>query len=104
MFIVHRQVAGLPNLEIIIHYSSLHYYEPPKKDILFINTVSKNKEGFIKREIKISVKAWELQHTLGFTTIKEVNWIIRSNQIQDCPVDAEDVDSTKTICGKTCSI
>ena len=44
-----------------------------------------------------AVKAWELHHKLEFTTIKEVNWIIRSNQIQDFPVDTEDVGNSKTI-------
>ena len=45
MFIVHRKVIDLPNMECLIHDSGLHYYEPTKKDLVFLNTISKNKES-----------------------------------------------------------
>ena len=51
-------------------------------------------------KLKRTVKALEVQHTLVFTTVNEVNYITRRKQIQDCPVDIEDVDNDKTICGK----
>ena len=86
MLIVHIEGTDLQNMEFMMHDSGLHYYEPTKKDLVFLNTVSKNKEDFSKRQIKSTVKDRELQHTLGFTTVKEVKWIIRSNQIQDCPI------------------
>ena len=41
MFIVHMEVAGLPSMEFLMHDYGLHYYEPPKKDLLFLNPVSK---------------------------------------------------------------
>ena len=62
---------------------------------ILLNTISKNKEGFSKRKIDIAFKYWELQKTLRFPTVKEVKWIIRSNQIQDCQVETEDVDNVK---------
>ena len=86
MFILHREVSGLPNMKFLMHDSGLHYYEPTKKDLVFLKTVSKNKKVFSKRQIKSVVKAQKLHHTLGFPTVKEVKWIIRSNQIQDCTV------------------
>ena len=64
-----------------MHYSGINYNEPTKKDLVFLNTVSKNKEGFSKIQIKSVVKYRELQHTLGFTTVRE------SNRIQDCPLE-----------------
>ena len=70
MLIVHREGTGLPNMEFLMHDSGLHYYKPPEKDLVFINTVSKDKEGFSKRQINSSVKYWELQYALGFPTIK----------------------------------
>ena len=97
MFIIHREGTYLTNMENIIHDSGLHYYEPTKKDLVFLNTVSKNKEGFSKRKIKSAVKYQELQHTLGFTTVKEMKRIIRSNYIQDCPVETEDVDNDELV-------
>ena len=44
-------------MEFLMNGSGIHYYEPPKNDLVFLNTVSKNKEGFIKRQIKSDVKA-----------------------------------------------
>ena len=38
----------------------LYYYEPTKKDLVFLDTVSKNKVGFSKRQINSAVKAREL--------------------------------------------
>ena len=52
MFIVHREEKDLPSMEFIFHDSDVHYYEPKKKDLVFLSTVSENKEGFIKREVK----------------------------------------------------
>ena len=63
-------------MEFIMHDSGLHYYEPPKKYLVFLNTEYKNKEGFNKIKIKSAAKAWEIQSTLIFTTDREVNWII----------------------------
>ena len=100
MFTVHREVTDLPNMEFLIHDSGLNYYEPTKNYLLFLNTLSKNKEGFSKSQIKSAVKARELQHTLGFTNVKEVKWIIRSNHIRDFRVETEDVDNVKLIWGK----
>ena len=80
--------------------SGIHYYEPPKNDLVFLNTVSKNKEGFIKRQIKSDVKAQELHPTLEFSTAKEVKCIITSNHIQDCPVETKDMDNAKAVHGK----
>ena len=86
IFIVHKDGAGLQNMEFIIHDWGLHNYEPPKKDLVFLNTASKNNEGFSKRQIKSSIKAWELQNTLIFITVIELKWIIRINQIQEFTV------------------
>ena len=70
MLIVHMGKSGLPNMECIMHKSGLNYYEPPKQDLLFLNTVSKNKEVFSKIKIKISIKSWGLQYTLIFYNVK----------------------------------
>ena len=80
--------------------SGLHYYEPTKKDLVVLNTVSKNKEVFSNKQNKSAIKYWELQHTLIFPTVKEVKWIIRSNHIQDYPVETKDLDNAKLIWGK----
>ena len=100
MLIVYREVTDLQNMEFLMHDSGLHYYEPTNKDLVFLNTVSKNKEGFSRIKTKSAVKSQELQHILVFLTIKEVKWIIRSNHIQDCLVETEDVENYGLIWGK----
>ena len=39
LFVVHREGLGLPNMKFLMHYSGLYYYELPKKDLVFLNTV-----------------------------------------------------------------
>ena len=70
MFIVHKEGKDLPNMEFLMNYSGLHYYEPTKKDLVFLNPISKRKEDFSKRQIKRAVKDWDIKHTLVFTTIR----------------------------------
>ena len=64
-----------------------------------MSTVSKNKGGFSKRQIKDNVKYWEIQRTLGFWTVKKVKFIIRIKHIQDCQVEIEDVEKFKNDLG-----
>jgi hypothetical protein len=53
MFVVHRESESKQNMEFKMHKSGLHYYDPRKKHHLtFVNTVSENKTGFTKRQIK----------------------------------------------------
>ena len=37
---------------------------------------------------------------LEFSTVKAVKWKIISNQIQDCPIETEDVENSEFIWGK----
>ena len=46
MSIVHREEVGLPNMKFLMRRAGLHYYEPPKSCLLFLNNVSKNKDIF----------------------------------------------------------
>jgi hypothetical protein len=49
MFVFHRESESKPNMEFRMHESSLHNYDPRKEQHLtFVNTVSENKEGFMK--------------------------------------------------------
>jgi hypothetical protein len=80
-FVVHRESAGKPNMEFRMHESGLHYYDP--RDIghyAFVNTVSGNKIGFTKRQIKGAETARALYATLNYPSImNDFKWIIRSN-------------------------
>jgi hypothetical protein len=53
MFVVHREAESKPNMEFKMYKSGLHYYDPRKEHhMTFVKTVSENKTGFTKRQIK----------------------------------------------------
>ena len=78
IFMVHREDLEKPNMEFNRHESVLHYYNPTDKVVVLINTVSK----------------------LVYTTVKYFRWIFQSQQIIDCPVTVQDIDTAHTIWGK----
>jgi hypothetical protein len=101
MFVVHRESESKPNMEFRMYESGLHYYDPSKEHHLtFVNSVSENKEGFTKRQIKGAELARTLYKTLGYPSMKDFKWVIRSNQIKDCPVTIQDIDVALNIWGK----
>ena len=100
MFVIHRESANKPNMEFRMHESGLHYYDPRGEQYTFVNTVSGNKEGFTKRQIKDAESARSLYATLSYPSWKDFKWVIRSNQIKDCPVTVQDVDNAFKIWGK----
>jgi hypothetical protein len=100
MFVVHRESESKPNMEFKMH-KGLHYYDPRKEHHLtFVNTVSENKTGFTKRQIKCAEIARNLYKTLSYPPMKDFKWVIRSNQIKDCPVKIQDIDVATNIWGK----
>jgi hypothetical protein len=87
MFVVHRESESKPNMKFKMHNSGLHYYDPRKEHrMTFVNTVSENKTGFTKRQIKCAEIARNLYKTLSYQSMKDFKWVIHSNQIKDCPV------------------
>jgi hypothetical protein len=101
MCVVHRESRGKPNMEFRMHKCGLHYYDPRnEKHLAFVNTVSENKEGFTKRQIKGVELARTLYKTLSYPSMKYFKWVIRSNQIKDFPVTAQDIDVALKILSK----
>jgi hypothetical protein len=66
----------------------------------FAITVSENKTGFTKRQIKRAEIARNLYKTLSYPSMKDFKWVIRSNQIKDCPVTIQGIDVGTNIWGK----
>jgi len=103
MFVVHRETTGKPDMHFRMHPSGLHYYDPRDEavdELAFLDTVSENKEGFTKRQIARAETARALYATLCHPSLKDFKWVIRSNQIKDCPVTVQDVDVATKIWGK----
>jgi hypothetical protein len=57
MFVVHHNSEGKPNTKFWMHKSRLHYFETRDSKFTFVNTVSKNKAGFMKKLTRM----WRLQ-------------------------------------------
>jgi hypothetical protein len=75
-----------------------------KIHLAFVNTVSENKEGFTKKQIKSAELARTLYKTLSYPSMKDFKWVIQSNQIKDCPVTVQYVDVAQKIWGKNIAV
>jgi hypothetical protein len=71
-----------------------------EKHLALVNTVSENKEGFTKRQIKGAELARTLYKTLSYPSMQDFKWVIRSNHIKDFPVTVQDIDVALKIWGK----
>jgi hypothetical protein len=100
MFVVHHNLEGKPDMEFWMHQSGLHYFNPRDSEFTFVNTVSENRTGFMKRQIKDAEATQSLYCKLNYPSWKDFKWIIWSNQIKDCPVTVEYVDTALMIWGK----
>jgi hypothetical protein len=83
-----------------MHKSGPHYFNPRDSKFTFVNTISENKAGFTKRQIKDMEVARSLYSMLNYPSWKDFRWIIWSNQIKDCPVTVEHIDTELKIWGK----
>jgi hypothetical protein len=54
----------------------------------------------MKRQIKEAEVAWSLYSKLNYPSWKDIKWIIQSNQIKDCLVPFDRVDTALKIWGK----
>ena len=101
LFVVHREKFCLPNMEFRKHWSGLHYYDPRDENgNLVFNTVAENMKLFSKRQIKEAETARKLYATLSYPSLKDFKWVIRSNQIKNCPVTIENIDVALKVWGK----
>jgi hypothetical protein len=102
--VVHCKLEGKPDMEFWMHKSGLHYFDPRDSEFTFVNTVSKNKAGFTKRQIKEAEVAQSLYSKLNYQSWKDFKWIIWSNQIKDCLVTDDHVNAALKIWGKNVAL
>ena len=104
-FIVYRDAAGLPNMRFKMHSSGLHFYDPRNKDFAFVTTVEENKQHFTNREVTGAQKARDLYASLAYPSDNDFKWILKANQIKDCPVTLKDAwSSSKNMGQEHCSV
>jgi hypothetical protein len=98
-FLVHHKAAGLPNLLFKEHANGLHFFDLRQADFAFVKTVELNMQLFSKRQVAHADKARSLYASLGFPSQKDFMWILRSNQIKDCPGMVKDAMAAYKIWG-----
>ncbi len=98
-FLVQQEAAGLPNLLFKEHLNGLHFFDPKQADFAFAETVESNMQLFSNRQVARADKACSLYASLGLPSPKDFMWILRSNQIKDCPVMVEDTMAAYKIWG-----
>jgi hypothetical protein len=81
------------------HANGLHFFDPRQADFAFVETVESTMQLFSKRQIARADKARSLYATLGFPSKQDFRWILRFNQIKDCPVTVEDAMGAYKIWG-----
>jgi hypothetical protein len=80
--------------------SGLHYYDPWCIDnFSFVSTVESNKLPFTKQQILGAEQAQNLYAGLGFPLNTDFKWMLRANQIKDCPVMLQDAEVADKIWG-----
>ncbi len=87
---MHQEAAGLPNLLFKEHANGLRFINPRQADFAFVEMVESNMQLFLKQHVARTDKACSLYASLGFSSQKDFMWILRSNQIKDCPVTVKD--------------
>ncbi len=98
-FLVHRETTRLPNLLFKKHGNGLHFFDPRTASFTFVETVESNMQLFSKRQVAWADKARSLYASLGFPSRQDFLWILRFNQIKDCPVTVEDAMAACKIWG-----
>ena len=75
-----------------------------EKKIMLVETIKENMEGFSNKEITRAKRARKLYHSLGAPSITNFKYLIKSNQIKNCPVTVKDIDNAERIFRKRHSI
>jgi hypothetical protein len=92
-------------LQFAMLHDGLHVHIPSKTDKVFVNTVSENKEGYTKRQLKEAAQVWELYAKLMYPSLKDFKWAVMSKQISmDCSVIVvEIIDLAQLVWGREIS-
>jgi hypothetical protein len=67
---------------------------------LFVVTVADNMKSFSKQQIVLAEKTKTLLAGLAFPWDANYKWILRSNQVQECPVTADNAAVAHKIWGQ----
>ena len=100
IFVVHMKYQEKPSMEFKMNKYGLHYYNPTDKEVVLINTISKNKQVFPKRKINGAEQAKTLYSKLGYPSVEYFRWIFQIQKIIECTVTVQGIDIEHEILGK----
>jgi Zinc knuckle len=106
--VIHRTDGS--QMKFSEHSSGLYYYDAHSTtsdstndvsidNCTLVNTVSKNKQPFVTREIELADTARELYRKLGRPSEQQFEDILKKNLILNCPVTADDAKRAMIIYG-----
>ena len=103
-FILHREASALPDMEFRMHKLGIHVFYPEDiNNMVLMNTVEEKMKAFTKREAKIVKSARNLYAKLLYPLNAAYKWLIKNNQIKNCEVSVQNIDTTQEIWGKEIS-
>ena len=96
-FTVHKPDA---QLHFVMNQDGLHYHDTKNREVILIQTVQENKEGYSKRHIKYAQEARDLYAKVGYPSPRDFQKLTSENMIMNCPVTVEDVIRADKIYGR----
>ena len=72
-----------------------------EKKIMLVEMIKENMEGFSSEEITRAKRARKLYHSLGAPSTTNFKYLIKSNQIKNCPVTVKDIDNAEKYLERT---
>jgi hypothetical protein len=94
------------DVHFVMHADGLHYHDTKNRQfpMPMVSTVKEESEGFSKRQIEQAKTARDFQAKVGHPSTQDMQSIVKSNLIVDCPVTAEDIDRAEKIYGPSVPI
>ena len=86
-------------IDFVMHPDGLHYHNTRQTELVMVNTVAENEEGYTKHQLQEAKVAREVQAVVGSPSTKDLKTMLDSNQIMNCPVTLEHVDRAERIYG-----
>ncbi len=100
-FVVHRELAGKPNMYFRKHECGLFYCDPHEmqESYTFISTVVEKMSKYMKKHVKQAEVAKALYGKIAYPSLGDYKWIIDAHMIKDCPITLQDIDTMWDIWG-----
>ena len=79
-------------MELKMNECGLYCYNPNNNTVVPINTIYRNNQIFLKKQINGAEQAKTMHTKLRYPSVKYFKWIVQNQQIIDCPVTVQDID------------